>query len=137
MDNNFNALTENGKESVFAVQYSNAAENMGGAPFCLAYPHNTGPGGCCGFYQPSFELVNSFQVDANGLPYLNGEYRTKKSVSVRNSDSSQDAVLAVNDNNIAVDPRLDFAVGRFGIPREWLGTRCYEWRYLHAEKACI
>ena len=120
LDNNFNALTENGKESVFAVQYSNAAENMGGAPFCLAYPHNTGPGGCCGFYQPSFELVNSFQVDANGLPYLNGEYRTKKSVSVRNSDSSQDAVLAVNDNNIAVDPRLDFAVGRFGIPyKDW------------------
>ena len=30
LDNNFNALTENGKESVFAVQYSNAAENMGG-----------------------------------------------------------------------------------------------------------
>ena len=57
--------------------------------------------------------MNSFQVDANGLPYLNGEYRTKKSVSVRNSDSSQDAVLAVNDNNIAVDPRLDFAVGSF------------------------
>lgn len=90
-------------------------QRIWGAPFCLAYPHNTGPGGCCGFYQPSFELVNSFQVDANGLPYLNGEYRTKKSVSVRNSDSSQDAVLAVNDNNIAVDPRLDFAVGRFGI----------------------
>ena len=32
LDNNFNALTENGKESVFAVQYSNAAENMGGLP---------------------------------------------------------------------------------------------------------
>lgn len=120
LDNNFNALTENGKESIFAVQYSNAAENMGGAPFCLAYPHNTGPGGCCGFYQPSFELVNSFQVDENGLPYLNGEYRSKKSISVRNPDTSQDAVLAVNDNNIAVDPRLDFAVGRFGVPyKDW------------------
>lgn len=120
LDNNFNALTENGKESIFAVQYSNAAENMGGALYCLAYPHNTGPGGCCGFYQPSFELVNSFQVDENGLPYLNGEYRSKKSVSVRNPDTSQDAVLAVNDNNIAVDPRLDFAVGRFGVPyKDW------------------
>lgn len=32
LDNNFNALTENGKESVFAVQYSNAAENMGELP---------------------------------------------------------------------------------------------------------
>lgn len=120
LDNNFNALTENGKESIFAVQYSNAAENMGGAMFCLNYPHNTGPGGCCGFYQPSFELVNSFQVDANGLPYLNGEYRTKPTVTKRNPDTSQDAVLAINDNNIAVDPRLDFAVGRFGIPyKDW------------------
>ena len=120
LDNNFNALTENGKESIFAVQFSNAAENNGNAAFCLNYPHNTGPGGCCGFYQPSYELVNSFQVDENGLPYLNGEYRTKKSVSTRNSDVSQDAVLALNDNSIAVDPRLDFAVGRFGIPyKDW------------------
>lgn len=127
LNNNFNALTENGKESIFAVQYSNAAENMGGAVFCLAYPHNSGPGGCCGFYQPSYELVNSFQVDENGLPYLNGEYRNKKSVSVRNSDTSQDAILAVNDNSIAVDPRLDFAVGRFGIPYKDWGLPKNDW----------
>lgn len=118
LNNNFNALTENGKESIFAVQYSNAAQNMGGAMYCLAYPHNSGPGGCCGFYQPSFELANSFQVDANGLPYLNAEYRTNgKTVSRRGGEGEP---VGVPDLTIAVDPRLDFAIGRHGIPyKDW------------------
>lgn len=117
LNNNFNALTENGKESVFALQYSNAANDTGNAAFCLNYPHNTGPGGCCGFYQPSYELVNSFQVDKDGLPYLNGEYRSLPSVSKR---GGKDDPIGVNDNTIAVDPRLDFAVGRYGIPyKDW------------------
>lgn len=117
LDNNFNALTENGKEAIFSIQFSNAAEDMGNAAFCLNYPHNSGPGGCCGFYQPSYELVNSFQVDANGLPYLNNEYRTKPTVSKRGGEGES---VGVNDNSIPVDPRLDFAVGRYGIPyKDW------------------
>lgn len=124
LDNNFNALTENGKESIFAVQFSNAAEDNGNGAFCLNYPHNSGPGGCCGFYQPSFELVNSFQVDENGLPYLNGEYRTKQSVSYRNPDP--EGVLALN-TDAPVDPRLDFAVGRYGIPYKDWGEPGNDW----------
>ena len=124
LDKNFNALTENGKESIFAVQFSNAAENNGNAAFCLNYPHNSGPGGCCGFYQPSYELVNSFQVDENGLPYLNGEYRTKPSVSYRNSDP--EGILALN-TDAPVDPRLDFAVGRYGIPYKDWGEPANDW----------
>lgn len=117
LNNNFNALTENGKESIFAVQFSAADENMGNAAFCLNYPHNSGPGGCCGFYQPSFDLVNSFQVDAEGLPYLNNEYRTKNTVSKKGEAGE---AFVVNDNTISVDPRLDFAVGRYGIPyKDW------------------
>lgn len=117
LDKNFNALAENGKESVFAIQYSNAAQDMGNAAFCLNYPHNSGPGGCCGFYQPSYELVNSFQVDEKGLPYLNNEYRTKPSVSKRGGEGDP---VGVNDKSISVDPRLDFAVGRYGIPyKDW------------------
>lgn len=122
---NFNALTENGKESIFSIQYSAADENNAQACLCLCYPHNSGPGGCCGFFQPSYELVNSFQVDANGLPYLNGEYRSMKSVSERNPDAS--GILAVNDNSIAVDPRLDFAVGRYGIPYKDWGEPSNDW----------
>ncbi|WP_080904201.1 RagB/SusD family nutrient uptake outer membrane protein [Parabacteroides sp. Marseille-P3160] len=120
---NFNALTENGKESIFAVQYA-AKLDMGNAAFCLNYPHNSGPGGCCGFYQPSFELVNSFQVDANGLPYLNGEYRTKPTVSRRGGNNE---AVGVNDNTIPVDPRLDFAVGRYGIPYKDWGYPADDW----------
>ncbi len=124
LDANFNALTENGKEAIFSVQYSNSAQDMGNAAFCLNYPHNSGPGGCCGFYQPSFELVNSFQVDASGLPYLNGEYRGLPSVSKRGGTGEN---IGVNDNTIAVDPRLDFAVGRFGIPYKDWGLPLSDW----------
>ncbi len=124
LDNNFNALTENGKEAIFSLQFSNAADNNGNPAFCLNYPHNSGPGGCCGFFQPSYELVNSFRVDANGLPYLNGEYRTMESVSYRNPD--KEGVLALNTND-PVDPRLDFAVGRYGIPYKDWGEPGNDW----------
>jgi hypothetical protein len=34
----------------------------------LNFPHGGSPFGCCGFHQPSQNLVNFFAVDANGLP---------------------------------------------------------------------
>ena len=35
----------------------------------LNFPQNGGPGGCCGFFQPSQWLVNHFKTDAaTGLP---------------------------------------------------------------------
>lgn len=121
---NWDALRENGKESIFAVQFSNESQDNGNSGMSLCYPHNSGPGGCCGFYQPSYELVNSFQVDANGLPYLNGEYRTKTSVSKRGGDGQD---IGVNDPSIAIDPRLDFAVGRYGIPYKDWGLPAGDW----------
>jgi len=121
---NFNALTENGKESIFEVQFSVGANNNGNYGLAICYPHNSGPGGCCGFYQPSYELANSFQVDENGLPYLNGEYRTKKSVSEKVDNYTY---IAKSDNTIAVDPRLDFAVGRYEIPYKDYGVPANDW----------
>ncbi len=71
---NFNAETKNSSESVFAVQYSvndGANGSNGGWGEVLNFPHNGGPGGCCGFFQPTQDFVNSFQVDAaTGLPSL-------------------------------------------------------------------
>ncbi|MCC8132430.1 MAG: RagB/SusD family nutrient uptake outer membrane protein [Tannerellaceae bacterium] len=117
MNYNFSALTENGAESIFEVQFSLGANNNGNYGLGLAYPHNSGPGGCCGFYQPSFELVNSYQVDENGLPYLDNEYRSKKSVTEKVDGYTY---ISRNDKTIAVDPRLDFAVGRYEIPyKDW------------------
>ena len=123
LNTNWSALTENGDESIFEVQFSVGAMNNGNYGFCLNYPYGTGPGGCCGFYQPSYELVNSFQVDENGLPYLNGEYRDKASVTNLTTDGS----LSENDYSIAVDPRLDFTVGRMGIPYKDWGLPTTDW----------
>lgn len=124
LDANFNALTENGKESIFEVQFSVGANNNGNYGFCLNYPHNTGPGGCCGFYQPSYELVNSFRVDKDGLPYLDGEYRSMSSVTNKVTGGTY---LSENDPEATVDPRLDFAVGRFGIPYKDWGLPQNDW----------
>ncbi len=121
---NFNALTENGKESIFSIQYSAADENNAQACLTLCYPHNSGPGGCCGFFQPSYELANSFKVDENGLPYLNNEYRQTPSVSTRNEDP--EGILALN-SDAAVDPRLDIAVGRYGVPYKDWGEPANDW----------
>lgn len=73
----FNGDLDNGKEAVFAVQ---AAANTGSInnanpELVLNYPNGGGPTGCCGFAQPSFDLVFSFRVNDAGLPLLDGSYR--------------------------------------------------------------
>ena len=126
LNNNWSALTENGKESIFAVQFSNDAQNNGNSGMSLCYPHNSGPGGCCGFYQPSYELANSFKVDANGLPLLDNSYRNGTSVSYVNPSTTDGAPISLNSND-PVDPRLDFAIGRYGIPYKDWGLPKNDW----------
>lgn len=125
MTQNWDAFRDNtSPESIWEIQFSTDGNNNANSGLSLCYPHNSGPGGCCGFYQPSFELVNSYQVDANGLPYLNAEYRTKPTVTkVQDSEES----ISENDPSIAVDPRLDFAVGRYGIPYKDYGYPAKDW----------
>lgn len=112
----FNAATENSTESVFAVQYSvndgapDAAN--GGWGEVLNFPYNSGPGGCCGFYQPSQDLVNSFQVDAvTGLPDPDNYNATE----VKN-DQGLTSTQPFTPSTAPLDPRLDWTVGRRGIP---------------------
>lgn len=115
---NFNAETENNEESVFAVQYSvndGSAANKSGWDQVLNFPYNNGtndmPGGCCGFYQPTQDLVNAYRVDATGLPFLT----TWFSKDVKNDQGlkSSDPFTPETDE---LDPRLDWTVGRRGIP---------------------
>lgn len=78
--NIFKASNDNHEESIWAYQ---AAANTGSVnnanpEFDLNWPYNTGPNGpgnCCGFFQPSFELANSFRTDGDGLPLLDGSYK--------------------------------------------------------------
>lgn len=122
MNANFDSYRDNGKESIFAIQFSSDYNNANSG-MSLCYPHGGvgSPGGCCGFYQPSNELANSFKVDANGLPMLDNSYRIKPFVDERYvpAEGEEDYPLSVS-NDMPVDPRIDFAIGRFGIPyKDW------------------
>jgi len=100
----FDVAHNNGPETVLAFQASvndgNPNGDNGNAPDRLNFPHSGSPFGCCGFHQPSQNLVNAFKVDANGLPFLDGSW----------NDTEYDETTDL------VDPRLDWTVGRDGVP---------------------
>jgi len=111
---NFNIERKNSKESIFAAQSSvndGSNGNNGNWGDVLNFPYSGGPGGCCGFFQPSQYLVNHFRVDANGLPFLD----TYNATDVKNDQGlkSGDPFTPETAN---LDPRLDWTVGRRGIP---------------------
>ncbi|MDN3579683.1 RagB/SusD family nutrient uptake outer membrane protein [Mucilaginibacter flavus] len=98
---------KNGVESVFAAQASvndNSGGNNGNTGDELNFPYNSGPGACCGWFNPSQSLGNSFKTDANGLPLFT-TYNTGKLVSGKTDPYTG-----------TVDPRIDITMGRPGIP---------------------
>lgn len=115
---NFRVTTENSQETVFSIQasYGDGANTNGNYDNTLNYPHGGSattekPGACCGFFQPSQNLVNSFRTDAAGLPLPD----TYDNVDVTSDEAlaSTDAFTPYAGN---LDPRLDWTVGRRGIP---------------------
>jgi hypothetical protein len=111
----FSADSKNSSESVFAAQSTVNDGTAGGNANTgdgLNFPYG-GQTGCCGFFQPSYSLANSFKVDANGLPFLDGSYNA--------TDLKSDYGIASKDpytpdNTTPLDPRIDWTVGRRGIP---------------------
>src|SRR2546421_8763412 len=111
---NFNPITKNSAESVFAVQFtvhdgSNGLDGNSGD--ILNFPAG-GPATCCGFFQPSFSFANAFRTDAvTGLPLFD---------SYNNPDLKNDQGLTTSDpftpTTETLDARLDWSVGRRGIP---------------------
>jgi hypothetical protein len=111
---NFDAFTENNSEAVFSIQYS-ANDGSGGTGNAnqgdmLNYPYN-GPFSCCGFYQPSQDLVNSYRTNAKGLPYID-DFNSHPVANDMNIASDQPFTPDAG----TLDPRLDWTVGRRGIP---------------------
>lgn len=187
----FDTDFRNGVESIYTVQFSvndgSGAWN-GGWGEVLNFPYKGGggsPGGCCGFFNPTQDFVNSYNVDEDGLPLLEN-YNT---VKVTNDQGlppinpwkedvkyGKDALVTVDDpdnpnfaqrhftslvdNNEGnnpltspsqwrfdftyveydgpVDPRLDWSVGRRGIPywdwgphtgSDWIRDQSYSGPY--------
>ncbi len=74
----FDIEKRNGIESIYTVQYSvndGSGGWNGGWGEVLNFPYKSGgsPGGCCGFFQPAQEYVNSFRT-SGGLPLLDFSY---------------------------------------------------------------
>lgn len=102
---------ENGKESVFAIQYSmnDGTESAGRINWSnlLNSPGGGSPYGGDGFFLPSQDLINAYQTDANGLPDFNYQSKSDYSWAVLNN-----GVYTLQNTTPNVDPRLDFVVGR-------------------------
>jgi len=109
------AALENGKETIFAYQASVNDGNGDGENSNfgerLNFPSAGSPFGCCGFHQPSQNLVNYFQVDGAGLPLA---------LSQTASWNTNNANFTGAQNTVPVDPRLDWTVGRDNVPfKDW------------------
>lgn len=97
--------TENGKESVFAIQFTiNDGTTAGRMNYedGLNYPHGAPQYGCCGFHAASQNMVNAFTTDAGGLP---------------NFTTFNDGIA--NFNTQTFDVRVDHTVGIDGHPYKY------------------
>lgn len=112
---NFDGRFESSKEAVFQIQFSAEQEaygmnsNLGEAPATPAMWQVSS--WYASWKQPSFNLVNAYKTDADGLPMLD-------TFNVTNMDNdkgieSWDWFVPYQGN---VDPRLDWTVGRRGVP---------------------
>ena len=120
----YNAENDQHAESVMDVESANNTGSVQNANAFddLNYPYNTGPdgpGNCCGFFQPSFEMANSFRTGADGLPLLDGSYNSPANALKNDYGIEADEPFVEDDGPL--DPRIDHAVGRRGIPYlDWI-----------------
>ncbi|MDN5213545.1 RagB/SusD family nutrient uptake outer membrane protein [Fulvivirgaceae bacterium BMA12] len=128
----FRSTNDNSEESVFAAQAAAGTGSVqnANANMVLNFPHGTAgpdrPGGCCGFFQPSFDLANSFRTDANGLPLLDNSYNDPANALVTDLGLQSGDAFTPDDGNL--DPRLDHSIGRRGIPfLDWGPHPGFDW----------
>ena len=116
-NDNFNAATKNNSESVFAAQNSvndgsGAANANDGDVLNFSYDP-AAPVSCCGFNQPSYSLANAFQCDpVTGYPMPT----TYNNTLLKNDEGLLSSAAYTPDITTPLDPRIDWTIGRRGIP---------------------
>lgn len=125
---NYKIPTNNNKESIFEIQYvvndGAAGSGNAGNGSNLEKPHGGDIGVVGGCAIPSQNLVNAFKVDNNGLPLFDTFNDTdfKNDMRIPSSDSF------TQDTTTLVDPRLDWTLGRRGVPYlDWDINRGMDW----------
>ncbi|MEK6781238.1 MAG: RagB/SusD family nutrient uptake outer membrane protein [Bacteroidota bacterium] len=134
----FDAANRNGIEAIYTVQYSvndgSGGWNAGWGEV-LNFPYKSGgsPGGCCGFFQPAHEFVNSFRT-SGGLPLLDFSYNSQPV----KDDQGLGVADPFTEDTGPLDPRLDWTVGRRGVPyldwgphtgQDWIRDQSYAGPY--------
>lgn len=113
---NFKPSKEDNSEVVFAIQMSANVDangpSLGNNGDMLNFPYGESPFGCCGFFQPSIDLVNHYRTDEQtGLPYLTNynDHAVANDMGIKGAEPFQ-------PDQGTLDPRLDWTAGRRGIP---------------------
>ena len=110
---NYDERTENNSESIFEIQCAvegsiNTSLGLVG-PVAPQYgPANFG----WGFFQPSHNLFEAHQVDNDGLPVIDPSQRTPLASDM----GIEGAASPFTPTDHLLDPRVDWSIGRRGIP---------------------
>ncbi|WP_339788105.1 MAG: RagB/SusD family nutrient uptake outer membrane protein [Imperialibacter sp.] len=127
----FKASNDNHEESIWAYQSAanTGSVNNANPEFDLNWPYNTGadgPGNCCGFFAPTFELANHYRTNASGLPLFDRAFNLPANEVVTDQDLQSSEPFTEDAGNL--DPRIDFTIGRRGIPYlDWKEHPGFDW----------
>ena len=143
---NFDVGTENNSESVLQINFS--VDNASLPDNANLGETGVSPVGFGSFAdvtygywkQPSFNLVNAFKTDVNGLPEMDGTGNDTSNVTNMKNDDGIASSTPFVPYQGSVDPRLDWSVGRRGVPyldwgvdagQSWVADQAYGGPYLN------
>lgn len=111
--------SDNTKESVFAIQQAVIGTSTAANRTWSGSDFSSWKGlGGIGFLQPSHDLAQFYQVDANGLPLI----ATSATDGYRATPAITTVVEGVGSSDLTVymDPRIDINMGRYSVPNmDW------------------
>jgi starch-binding outer membrane protein, SusD/RagB family len=117
---NFDVGTENNSESVLQINFSvdptSLPDNANLGETGVS-PVGTAADVTYGYWkQPSFNVVNAFKTDVNGLPMMDASGNDTSNVTNMPNDMNIPSASHFVPYQGTVDPRLDWSVGRRGVP---------------------
>ena len=113
---NFDMTHENNAESIFELQCASTGTSQQAMQLAGPTMHQAGPASCggWGFFQPSEDLFEAYQVDANGLPILDPTARVPLA-----NDMGKGSGDVFVPTTALLDPRVDWTIARRGV--DYLG----------------